>query len=182
MGTYNARDTDKTKSNAETPSDQRAHVHAMLEELSDVMLTSFEKTGEMPVARARPMHIAHLDQDDSLWFYTSIDAEGTLELQRTPGSSVIAQSSSRYVSLQGKSTIVTDRTRIKALWKKMDEVWFPDGPEDPKVCLVHFVPSEAEFWDVSTTLGVKYLFAAAKALITGEPPKPDPKEHGSVKL
>ncbi|MEO6954200.1 MAG: pyridoxamine 5'-phosphate oxidase family protein [Polyangia bacterium] len=182
MGTYDARNIEKTNLAEEKPFDQRAHVHAMLEELSDVMLTSFERTGDAPIARARPMHVTHLDQDDSLWFMTSIDAEGTVELQRTPTSSVIAQSSSSYVSLQGKSTIVTDRTRIKAMWKKMHEVWFPDGPEDPKVCLVHFVPTEADFWDVSTTLGVKYLFQVAKALITGEPPKSDPKQHGSMKL
>ena len=162
--------------------DQRAHVHALLEELSDVMLTSFEKTGEAPVARARPMHVTHIDQDDSLWFMTSVDAEGTVELRRTPTSSVIAQSSSRYVSMQGTSHVVTDRARIKAMWKKMHEVWFPEGPEDPNVCLVHFVPTEAEFWDVSTTKGMKYLFQAAKALLTGEPPKLDAAQHGTVKL
>ena len=181
MEIHNVRDFDETAREGR-PAEQRAHVHAMLEELSDVMLTSFEKTGETPVARARPMHVTHLDQDDSLWFMTSIDAEGTVELQRTPSSSVIAQSSSRYVSLQGTSHIVTDRTRIKGMWKKMHEVWFPEGPEDPKVCLVHFVPTEAEFWDVSTTKGAKYLFQAVKALLTHEAPKPDPKLHGTVKL
>ena len=182
MGTHNARSTTTSDLEEKSPAEQRAHLHAMMEELSDVMLTSFEKTGEAPVARARPMHVTHLDQDDSIWFMTALDAEGTVELARTPASSVIAQSSSRYVSLQGTSMIVTDRSRIKSMWKKMHEVWFPEGPEDPNVCLVHFVPTEAEFWDMSTTLGIKYLFKAAKALVTGAPPRPDPEQHGSVKL
>jgi len=165
-----------------TYADQRAHVHAMLEELSDVMLATFERTGDTPIARARPMHVTHLDQDDSIWFMTSIDGEAAKELQDHDGCAVIAQSATRYVSVMGKGTIVTDRTRIRAMWKKMHEVWFPDGPNDPKVCLLHFQPTQAEFWDVSSTKGLRYLYDAARALLTGQKPKVEPDQHGSVKM
>jgi general stress protein 26 len=95
---------------------------------------------------------------------------------------VIAQSATRYVSVIGVGTIVTDKTRVRALWKKMHEVWFPEGPEDPKVCLIHFEPTQAEFWDVSTTKGLKYLYEAAKALVTKQTPKVDSEQHGTVKM
>jgi general stress protein 26 len=173
MGTHNEK---------KTSSDQRAHVHAMLEELSDVMLTTFEKVGEQPIARARPMHITHLDQDDSIWIMTSVEGEAVHELEATKSCSVIAQSASRYVSLVGTGSIVTDKTRIRAMWKKMHEVWFPKGPDDPNVCLVHFTPTEAEFWDVSSMKGLKYLYEAAKALITHTTPSTDGDQHGTVKM
>jgi hypothetical protein len=48
----------------------------------------------------------------------------------------------------------------------MNDLWF-DGPDDPTVALMEFVPEEAELWDVSGTNGLRFVFAAAKALATG---------------
>jgi general stress protein 26 len=172
------KDTNKK----ETPQDQRAHIHAMLKEFSDVMLASFERTGQQPAVRARPMHVAQLDQDDSLWFLTSSDGEAVSEARNYKGASVVAQASSRYLTLTGQLEVVNDRAKIRALWNKMDEVWFPDGPEDPRVVLLHFTPAEGEFWDNSNTKGLRYLFAAAKALATGTTPGHDPDQHGTVKM
>lgn len=183
MATYNGKTRlSDTQRNQMVSADLRAHVHAVLEELSDVMLTTFERTGDDPIVRARPMHVTHLDQDDSIWIMTSLDSEAAKEIAAHRGSSVIAQSATRYVSATGLSDIVTDRSRIRAMWKKMHEVWFPQGPDDPQVCLIHFQPTEAEFWDVSSGRGLKYLYDAAKALLTGQKPRVDADQHGVVKM
>jgi hypothetical protein len=43
-------------------------------------------------------------------------------------------------------------------------------------------PRQIEFWDASGTKGLKYLFDSAKALLTGEPPKPAEGQHDKVRL
>lgn len=70
--------------------------------------------------------------------------------------------------------MVRDRARIHAAWKPAAEVYFPEGADDPRICLLVFHPTDAELWDLSGTRGVRYLFEAARALISGERPQHDP--------
>jgi hypothetical protein len=43
-----------------------------------------------------------------------------------------------------------------------------------------FHPDEAELWDVSGTRGLKFLFDAARALLTGSTPDHDREQHTRV--
>jgi hypothetical protein len=56
------------------------------------------------------------------------------------------------------------------------EVWFK-GPDDPRACVLVFTPSEAELWDASGVKGLRYLFAAAKAFVTGDRPEIDREQY-----
>ena len=63
------------------------------------------------------------------------------------------------------------------------KVWFPEGADDPSLCLIQLRPSHAEFWDMQSTKGLRYVFEAAKSFVSGA--TPDAKEakqgqHGEV--
>jgi general stress protein 26 len=152
----------------ETPAEQRAHVHAILEKMTYVMFGSYRKTGPAPQLNTRPLAVTKLDEDDTLWFMVAADSDKVQEIQRYAGCQLTAQSDTRWIHLWGSATVVNDRAKIKELWGKHHEVWFPDGPDDPNVCLVRFVPDGAEYWDNSGVIGIKYLFNAMKGLITGK--------------
>ncbi len=47
-------------------------------------------------------------------------------------------------------------------------MWFPKGPDDPDLVLLSVEPEIAEFWDVGGIKGLRYLFDAAKAYVTGD--------------
>lgn len=64
--------------------------------------------------------------------------------------------------------VVDDGPRTRRLWKEPHKVWFPKGPDDPDLVLLSVEPEIAEFWDVGGIKGLRYLFDAAKAYVTGE--------------
>lgn len=159
-----------------------AHVHALLTELPDVMLTTFERAGDSPIARAQPMHVAQLDPDSTMWFMTALHTQAVAQARTYPEATVVGQSRRCYVSLAGPLEIVTARERVRAIWTRAHEIWFPAGPDDPDVGLLRFTPREAEFWDVSNMQGIRFLYAAAKALLKGTRPEQDPAQHGAIQL
>jgi general stress protein 26 len=90
----------------------------------------------------------------------------------------------RFVSLSGTARIVRDRALIARLWKSSWKVWFPKGKDDPALCLLRVDPTEAAYWDMSGSAGVRYVFEMAKAYVTGRrPPSDDDQRHTArVKL
>ncbi len=160
----------------------RDHVHQLLEGFENVMVVTLEGEGPGAALSARPMRVADLGDDCSLTFVTSaatakVDAAGN-----TPLGLVVAQSRTTFLSLRGRSEVVHDRQRIEQVWRPAFKVYFPEGMNDPNLCLLVFHPEEAELWDVSGARGLRFLFDAAKALLTGEPPTTDSEQHTHVDL
>jgi len=44
-------------------------------------------------------------------------------------------------------------------------VWFPEGKNDPNLCILRIDAREGEFWDNSGAKGMKMLYEAAKAFV-----------------
>lgn len=174
------------------PDAQRQHAVQLLREFSTVMLISFERHGHdahgapqsrcEPKLQARPMHVASVDDDGTLWFVTSIDSTKVEEALSPHDGYAVAQTKTRQASIRGTFTVVRDPDQIRDVWKKEYEVFFPDGPTDARVCILGLHPREIEFWDASGGNGLTYLIDAAKAFMAGETPKPRPEEHERVRL
>lgn len=143
------------------------------------MFLSFA-TSEAAWLNARPMEIAQHDDDDTLWFMSGLGSRKISEVEQCDRVLVTGQDDSRWIYLTGRATAVTDRGKIRELWKKSHEIWFPNGPDDPDVCLLRFDPQSAEYWDTSGARGIRYLFEAAKALVTGQPPNEVKGNHGAL--
>jgi general stress protein 26 len=159
------------------------HLHAMLEEFPTLLLGTFEQTGDTPALRARPMTVASLDEDCTLYFVTPLETDKVGEAVATGTGHAFGQSRSRYLSLRGEFHISQDRALLEELWSKENDVWF-DGPDDPRAAVLILRPIEAELWDVSGANGVKFMFDAAKALLTGAklPPEKQREQHEKVHL
>lgn len=151
-----------------------------LSHFSKVMLVTFGREG-MHELHARPMAVARFDEDSpllTLWFVTHIESTKVAEVRSEHGAYVIGQDGSRFLSVSGSVDVVRDPARITEMWSKAFEVWFPKGPTDPNVTLLAFYPERAEVWDSTGLAGVRFMFEAAKALVTGEPPTGTPSESG----
>jgi general stress protein 26 len=162
----------------------RERIHDLLEGFSTVMLVTAESGGANPTLRARPMAVAKLGDDCTLTFMTSIDTSKVDEAQKNTVSHVVAQGRTTFLSISGDIEVVRDRARIHEAWKPADKVYFPEGADDPKICLLVFRPTEVELWDLSGTRGIRFLFEAARALLSGERPQHDPSSdtHERVAL
>jgi hypothetical protein len=71
---------------------------------------------------------------------------------------------------------------IDEMWKEAWTIWFPKGRSDPNIALLKFTSYEGEFWDNAGLLGMKFVFSAVKALVTGDKPKLGSDQHSKVSL
>jgi general stress protein 26 len=46
---------------------------------------------------------------------------------------------------------VIDKTKMDELWKSELKNWFPQGLEDPKLCLIKVSTEVAQFWNHSSS-------------------------------
>jgi general stress protein 26 len=157
------------------------HFFEMLREFSTATVITRARGGDL---HGRPMAIADVARDGTLWFITSVDSTKVLEVRDDSRAMVSMQSTLRYITINGHFELVADRAKVDELWKEPYRIYF-DGKGDPELVLLRFVPFDAEYWDNSGTHGVKHAFEAAKAYLSGqkiEPDEYDPEAHARVEL
>jgi len=131
---------------------------------------------------ARPMAIAKVDEDGSIWFITDRDSGKVASLNEDRRVGLTMQGSRQFVSLSGIAEIHDDRVKIAAMWKEIWKVWFPKGKDDPSILLLKVDPSDGEYWDNSGLEGVKYLIEIGRAYFKGERPEISETINASIKL
>ncbi|MBA2319924.1 MAG: pyridoxamine 5'-phosphate oxidase family protein [Deltaproteobacteria bacterium] len=160
--------------------DPRKHLFELLQKFDTGMLTTTAVDGSF---HARPLRVAAAEDDGGLWFATSASSGKVDEIQADQTCGVTFQSTGGlYLAFTGTASVVTDRAKIAELWAEPMRVWFPDGPDDPDIALLRVALDKGEYWDNDGVSGLKYLFRAAKAYVSGNRPETDPPdEHGVVR-
>jgi general stress protein 26 len=162
-----------------------ASPHSYLREFVDVLKTFdhamlvTRRDGEL---RSRPMALADRTDDGRVWFMTSVDSAKLREITDFPEVNVAMQADSRFLSISGTVRATRDPDRIDELWNDIQELWFPEGRNDPTLILLEVVPTFAEYWDRSGVEAVKFMFAAAKSMATGEVLGDGEGKHGKIRF
>jgi len=132
---------------------------------------------------ARPMAISRIDPNCDLWFMTGVDTSVIHEIAVEPRVQVVAQQGdSKFIAVSGSARVLHDPAKVRELWKEPYKVWFPDGPQDPTIRLIHVAAQTGEFWDVQGKNRLTYLFETAKAYVTGTKAPQDPEQHDKIQL
>jgi general stress protein 26 len=151
----------------------------IIEKVGVCMLTTQFADG----LRARPLE-ARPDRGAGLIFFvTDIRSAKENEIEARPdvGLVFIDSKDKAYLSITGRAGIIHDADRTKAAWRRTDEVWWPQGPTDPHVCLLQIGPSIGELWDGPAS-AVATIFEFAKARLTGEKPNLGENRKVTVKM
>jgi general stress protein 26 len=140
------------------------------------MLVTSASDGKL---RGRPMAIQQREDDQSIWLATSDQSDKVQDVAANPVCAVLCHDGERsptYVSMSGDATIVRDAAKIRELWDPAWRLWFPEGPDEKDIVLLHFTPSHVEYADpAGGKAGV--ILSAMKRLVTKEyPPKGDKSE------
>jgi len=159
--------------------EKRKRLSELVVRFDTAMLVTRSSDGGM---RARPLAIADAGDDETLYFSTSIESPKVREIEADPHVNVVMQDGRRYVSLSGVAKVVRDRGIIERLWSPSWKVWFPNGVDDPSLCLLRVEPVEAAYWDMTGTAGIKYVFEMARAFVTGSRPASDADERHTAHL
>lgn len=131
---------------------------------------------------ARPMAIAQMEEDGSLWFATSKDSGKMIDIDADSHVAVTLQGGNQFISMSGSIRVSDDQAKINEIWQEAWKVWFPGGKTDPSITLLHLIPDRGEFWDNSGFQGVKYLMKAGKAYVQNSTPNVEQDEHARISM
>ncbi|MBA3913972.1 MAG: pyridoxamine 5'-phosphate oxidase family protein [Acidobacteriales bacterium] len=153
-------------------------VAELIKKVKFALLTTRHEDGTL---HSRPMATQQVEFDGDLWFFSGWSTEKVQELQQSPDVNVsfADPGDNVYVSVGGKGELVRDRKKAEELWNPLYKAWFPKGLEDPELCLLKIVATQAEYWDTPSSKMVQ-LAGFIKATVTGQ--RYEPGEHGEVKL
>lgn len=147
--------------------DSLKKLNEMVKDINFAMLTTAEADGTL---RSRPMATQKAEFDGTLYFFTKEHSPKVEQIQQDRHVNVAYSEPSKhnYVSMSGKATLITEKTKLAELWTPELTAWFPKGLEDPELSLLEVNVTQAEYWD-STNSTIVYLYGLAKAAITGQP-------------
>ena len=133
--------------------------------------------------RARPIETRPDRDADLIFFVTDVHSAKEDEIEEIPdvGLVIFDPKDKAYLSITGRARVMRDAAKMKAVWRKTDELWWPGGPTDPNVCLMRIEPLTAELWDGPASTAVA-AFEFAKARLTGEKPNLGENRKVTVKM
>lgn len=137
----------------------------LVEDIDFCMMTTIDG-GQL---RSRPMSTQTAEFDAEVWFFTRDNTHKMDEIQKDDRV-CLGYSNPRnntYVSVSGRAEMSKNRAKMEELWNPILKAWFPDGLEDPNICLMKVTAEQAEYWEASGGKLVQ-LFGFVKALATGQ--------------
>jgi general stress protein 26 len=156
--------------------DKRGHLIEVLQDFDVAMLHTRTASGGI---RSRPMSLADVQDDGSVYFATSIGSEIIRDLEKDPRVEVSVQGKAKFATLSGTARISQDRELIHRLWKESWKLWFPEGKNDPNLCLIEFDATEGQYWDNAGAKGITFALKAAKAFVKGSHMEPASAESNA---
>jgi general stress protein 26 len=153
-------------------------VNDLIEDIDFAMLTTVDTDG---VLRSRPMSTQEAEFDGTLWFFTSDNTHKVEEIERDNrvNASYAEPDDNVYVSVSGTASITKDRAKMEELWNPILKAWFPEGLDDPHICLLKVDVEQAEYWDSPSSTLVQ-IAGFIKALATGQ--RADGGENEKINL
>jgi len=160
--------------------DEPQHLVQVLRDFDSAILVTRTPNGEL---RGRPMALAEIKSEGDIYFATSLSNDVVREIESEPRVAVTVQGKLKFASVSGKAKVVRDRALIQKLWREGWKLWFPEGQNDPNLCLIKFDADEGEYWDTSGTRGIRFAVQAVKAYAKGERfEQKDATSNAKVKL
>jgi general stress protein 26 len=137
--------------------------------ISDIPVCMFATHNEYNRITARPMTTIDVDDDGNLWFFTNMFGETILDesFDNTVYLIYAHPGLNKYVHITGYANVIMDRNKIEARWTPMLTAWYPDGINDPKLCLLKVITEEAQYWNSSANKMVVF-FNMLKAIVKKE--------------
>jgi general stress protein 26 len=163
--------------------DSKHHLQALVSDFDIAMLVTHTLDG----MHARPMAIACLNDGVDAYLVTHINSIKVDEISANPLALLTFQSAKQFASVRGDIAVMQDRHLLDKMWKDVWKVWFPLGKSDPNIALLKFTAHTGEYWDNAGLQGLKYIYKAAKAYITGKgmggaPQSAGNAQHAKVRL
>lgn len=147
---------------------EQAHKLEKMREIIDnikiAMMTTTELDGDLA---SRPMAVLRLADNGDLYFFTDVTTMKNAEIKHMPVVNLAFASMEKnsYLSVTGSARIVRDVELNKELWNIAASAWFPNGADDPNLRVIIVSPTQAQYWEGSSSKVIQ-LFKMVKGAIT----------------
>jgi len=124
----------------------------------------------------RPMTTTSVDDEGNIWFFTNEFSERINELSKGNIVHLMYSHPAKniYVDVKGSCSLVIDRKKMEELWQPALKHWFPEGLEDPKLCLIKVSTETAHYWNHSSSkMGL--MFHMIRSIAKGDKYKENEK-------
>jgi general stress protein 26 len=147
-------------------SDHVDRLNAMIDSIEIAMLTS---VGADDTLHSRPMLVQEVQDDGTIWFFTSKSASAAYESEENcrVNVSYVDAKRSIFISVAGCAGVSEEREKMAQLWDPRLSAWFPKGLDDPELRLLRVQIDRAEYWDVAEN-ALALLAGFARKAITGK--------------
>jgi general stress protein 26 len=135
-----------------------------LNEIIDSVKTCmFTTTDEDCNVFSRPMLTIKIDNELNLWFFSKEDAEKVKEVSNNKQVTLVYSHPGKntYMNIYGSCSVVNDKEKMKEFWTPALKSWFPEGIEDPELCLIQVTVDEAVCWDNASNEMIPLVKAAS---------------------
>lgn len=131
---------------------------------------------------SRPMTLQQAEFDGDLWFFAGLSSDLVKQIEHNSKVNLAFSNIKDYsfLSAVGNAHVVRgNQAKQIELWSPVYKTWFPDGAEDPNLCLLRVNIEGAEYWE-SPGSNIVRVFGFVKGMITKDP-KPL-GQHGHLNL
>lgn len=158
-----------------------AHFGRIIKDIKFAMLTTREVGGNTLVSR--PMTLQQMEFDGDLWFFASWSSALVNQIENNPFVNLAFANPKdfSFLSAQGIAEVTTDEEKAKELWSPMHKAWFPEGLDDPNLCLIKVKVESADYWE-SPDSAIVRLAGFAKAIFTGQKGSSALGKHGHLEI
>lgn len=150
----------KTESNRLTSDQNVRKLAELIDGFECAVLTTVDVDGSL---HSRPMATLQQIFSGELWFFASNRSDKIRSIRGDQHVNVayVDTNRQRYVSVAGRATVIEDKAKMAEFWTPGLVVWFPEGLNDPDLCLISVHVESAEYWDSpANTLGRLVGFAS----------------------
>ncbi|MEP7108759.1 MAG: pyridoxamine 5'-phosphate oxidase family protein [Ferruginibacter sp.] len=143
-----------------------AKLQSLINDIGTCMFFTNTRSG---IHNARPMAIIEVDMNGNLWFFTNQQSAKVKDIENDSHVHLVFANPSKdcYLDLRGRASIEKDRKSIEDKWNTVIKAWFPEGKNDPDLCLIKVKTDEAHYWDTDSTKMVEMLKIVA-SVVTGK--------------
>ncbi|MEM6638836.1 MAG: pyridoxamine 5'-phosphate oxidase family protein [Pseudomonadota bacterium] len=138
-------------------------------------------TGAGGAPQSRPMEVAAVDDDASVWFL--VDTQTSVAEQLRGDSAVnltFMDGQRRFLCITGDARTTSSIDAKKRLWKPTFAVWTDKEPSDEKLIALQVRPTEAEYWDHSKIDGLHIMYAIGKSMVSNDEPDFGPIKNEKI--
>lgn len=109
------------------------------------------------------------DHEDRIYFFTRDDSHIAKSAGEDAHMCVFGKHDDYHSCVHGRLQEISDERVRDKFWNPVLSAWYPQGKDDPNMCILEFQAREAEVW-ASESNSFRFGFEIAKANATGEEP------------